>query len=207
MFAAIIFDLGGVVLSNSWRDNNEEKYKEFEKEFHITRQDMDEAWISIRKDFIEGKITEDEFWLNFLRRAGKTAISEEDIERAKTLWRKHQKENIEVVKLILKLKKSYNVAALTNTPLEWFEYKRNKFNLDDLFDEIIVSSMEGLSKPEKEIYKIALKRLNAKPKECIFIDNKLENLLPAKELGMKTIHFLNINQLKEELEKLGVEIS
>jgi FMN phosphatase YigB (HAD superfamily) len=50
-----------------------------------------------------------------------------------------------------------------------------------------------------------LKKLKIDPRQCIFVDDKKENLLPAKKLGMKTILFKNLNNLKEKLLIFGVK--
>jgi len=63
-----------------------------------------------------------------------------------------------------------------------------KSPLNNLFDETIFSYEVGYLKPQSEIYKIALKRMNASPDECIFIgDGGSDELRGAKELGIKTV--------------------
>ena len=42
----------------------------------------------------------------------------------------------------------------------------------------------GLRKPTKEIYKILLDRIAAPANQCIFIDDRVPNLLAAAELGI-----------------------
>ena len=61
-----------------------------------------------------------------------------------------------------------------------------------------------LRKPEKEIYEIAMQRANANPQECLFIDDLLENIQAAKQIGIEGIHFLSSEQLKQELVHLGI---
>ncbi|NQU64656.1 MAG: HAD-IA family hydrolase [SAR324 cluster bacterium] len=70
-----------------------------------------------------------------------------------------------------------------------------------LFDEVIESSIEGVRKPEPEIYQIALERMDVKAEECIFLDDLGINLKPAKAMGMKTIKVLNARQALEELQQ------
>lgn len=74
----------------------------------------------------------------------------------------------------------------------------------DIFDPCILSCEVGLQKPGKEIFKLALERANLKPEECVFIDNKEENLIDPKELGFYVILFENNKKTLEELNKLGV---
>ncbi|WP_082435959.1 HAD family hydrolase [Desnuesiella massiliensis] len=60
--------------------------------------------------------------------------------------------------------------------------------LSNLFDDAIFSYEVGYLKPQSEIYKAALKKMNVDPKECIFVgDGGGDELKGAKELGMKTI--------------------
>jgi putative hydrolase of the HAD superfamily len=59
--------------------------------------------------------------------------------------------------------------------------------LSPLFEEVIFSHVVGLLKPEPEIYKLALDRMNAKPEECVFIgDGGSNELKGAKEQGIHT---------------------
>ncbi|WP_297430104.1 HAD family hydrolase [Clostridium sp.] len=63
-----------------------------------------------------------------------------------------------------------------------------KSPLHKLFDDAVFSYKVGFLKPQIEIYKIALKKMNANPENCIFIgDGGSDELKGAKELGIKTI--------------------
>ncbi|WP_044337123.1 HAD family hydrolase [Rossellomorea aquimaris] len=60
--------------------------------------------------------------------------------------------------------------------------------IKDYFDEILVSEWEGLKKPDPEIFKRALLRLNLEPHECIFIGDHPEyDVYGAQKVGMKGI--------------------
>ncbi len=71
-----------------------------------------------------------------------------------------------------------------------------------LFDEVIESSIEGVRKPDPEIYRIALERMDVKADECVFLDDLGINLKPARAIGMKTIKVLDSKQALAELEQL-----
>ncbi len=82
-----------------------------------------------------------------------------------------------------------------------------------LFDAVVESSVEGLRKPEPEIYARALQRLSAavgRPiaaAECVYLDDKGINLEPARALGMRTIEVLDPDDALAELSALtGVEL-
>lgn len=107
--------------------------------------------------------------------------------------------------LLEKLKRKYKLAALTTISREWLDYKKAKYNLDSYFELIISSGYSGFKKPNLEIYRIILEKLNKKPEECLFIDDSLEALLPAKKLGIKTILFSGQSDLEKNLKKLKIK--
>jgi epoxide hydrolase-like predicted phosphatase len=74
----------------------------------------------------------------------------------------------------------------------------------DMFDATIFSCAEGARKPEQRIYKIALDRLQAVPRETVFIDDKEENIAAAVELGIHGILFTSPEQVIKELVALSV---
>jgi FMN phosphatase YigB (HAD superfamily) len=59
-------------------------------------------------------------------------------------------------------------------------------------------------KPDPRIYQIALRKIGLPADECVFVDDKAENLMPAMEAGMKVILFHDARQLRKDLERLGV---
>ena len=65
----------------------------------------------------------------------------------------------------------------------------------------------GMKKPQHGIYLAILKDLNCEPEESVFIDNELECVNAAKELGINAIHFKNPNQLKRELASLEIIVN
>jgi putative hydrolase of the HAD superfamily len=57
----------------------------------------------------------------------------------------------------------------------------------ELFDAVVESSVEGIRKPEPEIYRRALDRLGAEADRTAYLDDLGVNLKPARALGMHTI--------------------
>lgn len=90
--------------------------------------------------------------------------------------------------------KGYKTSILSNMifPITWLN--RNFVDFKG-FDPVIISSEVGHSKPDLEIYKILLNRINLEPNEIIFIDNKPSNLVPAAKLGINVIHARHPDQI------------
>lgn len=93
-----------------------------------------------------------------------------------------------IIDVLLNLKKNgKKVCLISNADIIDVKHWKNS-PLYNLFDDAIFSYEVGYIKPQIEIYNIALKRMNAKPEECIFIgDGGSDELKGAKELGIKTI--------------------
>jgi len=74
----------------------------------------------------------------------------------------------------------------------------------DIFDNVFLSNEIGFIKPDMDKYKYVLKKLDTKPKKCIFIDDKIQNLVPARELGIIVIRFESFDKFKKQLNQLGI---
>ncbi|WP_394426376.1 HAD family hydrolase [Streptomyces sp. SGAir0957] len=58
----------------------------------------------------------------------------------------------------------------------------------DLFDVTVISEHEGIAKPDPAIYRTVLDRLGLPGSACVFVDDRLDNLVPAAALGITTVH-------------------
>jgi putative hydrolase of the HAD superfamily len=68
-----------------------------------------------------------------------------------------------------------------------------------LFDLVVESSVEGVRKPNPEIYTRTCKRLGVACSDAIFLDDLGINLKPAKALGMRTIKVVSEAQAIDDL--------
>lgn len=83
--------------------------------------------------------------------------------------------------------KGVGVYGLTNWPAETFEEARRRFKTIASIDNYIVSSYVKLAKPEPAIFKLLLSKFNLKPQECVFIDDRKDNVDAAIVQGMSGI--------------------
>lgn len=72
----------------------------------------------------------------------------------------------------------------------------------DAFDAVIGSGDEGVMKPDPRIYHLALDRLEVQASRAVFVDDFIENIRAAHNLGMHGIHFQNRSQALTELQQL-----
>jgi 8-oxo-dGTP diphosphatase len=91
-------------------------------------------------------------------------------------------------KICLKtLSKKYKIGIIAN---QTFGTEKRLENLGILqyIDLVIASAEEGVAKPDRRIFEIALNRANCIPERSVMIGDRIDNdIIPAKEIGMKTI--------------------
>jgi len=123
-------------------------------------------------------------------------------------WEEMLKDEISgTVEILCKLKnKNYKLIALTNWSAETFPVAIKKYKFLELFEGIVVSGEIKMLKPFKEIYNYTLNKYNLNPKECIFIDDRLNNVEGAVKCGIEGIQFESPEKLIINLKKLKVEI-
>lgn len=99
--------------------------------------------------------------------------------------------------------KGYGVYLLSNYPKELFAlHAKEKFTFADAVDGRIVSGYVKMVKPDPEIYKLLCMTYDLQPEECVFLDDREDNLKSAEALGFHTIRFQNYEQARAELEVL-----
>jgi len=83
------------------------------------------------------------------------------------------------------------------------EWPPLKEKLDGVFKDIFSSARLGLpDKTDPQAYKIVAEKLELKPNEILYIDDKQENLDAAKEASMIIIRFESEQQTMKDVDKL-----
>ena len=81
----------------------------------------------------------------------------------------------------------YDFVLFSNDVKEWSKYLFELYGLQKYFKESIISGEICMRKPENRIFTYTLKHLQCIPQECIFVDNSVQNLTAAQEVGINTI--------------------
>ncbi len=189
---AVIFDWGGVLI-----DNPASELIIYCTEYlKVPKEEFNKVYKKFEPDFQKGKISEDKWWEKICFELG---VSKP---RTQSLWGDAVKdifsEKKEVFDLIASLRKNgYKIGFLSNTEvpaMKFFHEQGYK-----IFDIVVFSCVEGIRKPQRKIYEIALKRLGIKSEETVFVDDRIENIKGAERVGINRILFKNPEQLKQGL--------
>lgn len=186
---AIVFDFFGVFCKEVAR-------------YWYAKQTIDEPYESLRARIIapydRGTLSAEEAYAQLGAVAG---VSGEEVHRE---WLAHAVVDQDIIALVQSLTPRYTTALCTNASAAFLKEILPMHELRSLFSTVIISSEEGVCKPEPELYQITLTRLGCNAEESIFIDDRPENVAAARALGMQGIVYKDLQALKEELARLGV---
>ena len=195
----LFWDVGGVILSDGW-DTAERR--EAAQHFGIDLGAFEKLHAEWFPPFEMGKMTLAEY----LDRAvfdKPRSFSREDF-TAFMFSLQTEKEGTRAVLDELTAVHRYLLMTLNNEGEELNQYRISTFQLSRNFTAFLSSCYLGLRKPDPAIYRAALGIVQRPPAQCVMIDDREENLEPARHLGMRTIQFQSPGQLRAELEGLGV---
>lgn len=203
MIKNIIFDLNKVIVTYEGHPDKDLMDNEF---MQIAGMTQDEFWKTAKKYFDEynrGKTTMVELLASACRELG---IDSSKAEQLKAI---HDKSFIFVpgIKQILEnLSKHYYMILYAGDGLESFNLKVNNFSLRDYIHKIYATCFENTDKTDPTVYKKILDENSLEPEETLFIDDINEHVEAAKSHGIYGIQFRDSQQLKEELQEMGVRV-
>jgi 2-haloacid dehalogenase len=94
--------------------------------------------------------------------------------------------------------------ALTNWSAETFPVATERFGILRRFEAIVVSGAERLLKPEPAFYQLALDRHGLSADSTVFVDDIAANVAAAATLGMTALNFTDAERLRADLVELGL---
>jgi HAD superfamily hydrolase (TIGR01509 family) len=110
--------------------------------------------------------------------------------------------NWELLDFIKSLRPRYKIGLLSNAWDDLRQTMHERWNMDILFDDLIISAEVGIVKPDPRIYRLAVERLGVRPEESVFVDDMLINVEAARQQGLAAIQFLDTPQTLADLRAL-----
>ncbi len=200
---AIIFDLGGVIIDLD--------FSNFYNSI-ILQSPLNKPQTPIMLEFFrqsdmyhQGNMTDDEFYQLACDLLQVCMVDQSDFFNAFNSIISGY--NTEVTEIIKKLRDSnqYKLLALSNVNSSHWDFILNKgWEFIDWFDELILSHETHLIKPNPKVFEYAIKKAGCKSKQIVFIDDGLNNIKSAKELGITGIKYTNSVELLNEFKKLNI---
>ena len=199
-FDVILFDVGGVLLTNGWDHNERAMVLE---QFHLDRADFEArspdpflAWergaISIQ-DYLDTTVFYEP-----------RSFSCDDFFAAMCAQSHALPDGALGILGELAASDKCMLGALNNEARETKEYRFRELGLRNYFKVTLSSCYLGLRKPDLAIYRRALDILGRAAERILFIDDREENTIAAERAGLKTIRFQGADALRRDLGSLGV---
>jgi 2-haloacid dehalogenase len=94
--------------------------------------------------------------------------------------------------------------ALSNMEKESWQRRLQLYDFLSWFDGWFISSFEGVMKPDPQYFRRALSRFGLRPGDCLFIDDRAQNIEVARSLGIPTALFRSPEKLRGDLMARGL---
>ena len=196
---ALIFDIGGVLMFYDHRIAARKMSKIINVNSKKIFQILNDNTNSFTQAYELGA-SRKTYWRIMARQLNVDSIPAKKFDE---IWTTIFKPNRKIFSLAKKLKrKKYKIALISNIGSLHQKHLEKKYKLNKIFPVIIYSYKIKVRKPSPKIYKSALRKLNVKPDEVVFIDDRPENAKRAEKLGMHGIYFKNNKQAIKEINKL-----
>ncbi|MGQ9465175.1 MAG: HAD family hydrolase [bacterium] len=99
---------------------------------------------------------------------------------------KYLQPDIQLKRILKELKIVYQLAVLTNNNRIQTDRILRALGIKDLFSHIFTYETFKLIKPNLEIFRQVIQKLNLRPEECMMVGDRYDvDLVPAKEIGMQ----------------------
>jgi putative hydrolase of the HAD superfamily len=196
---ALFWDIGGVLLTNAW-DHDERNMAI--QEFNLDKPQFEARHKEVVSLFEEGRATLDEYFertVFYESRSFTKAAFQEFMFRL-------SKPKPDVLEIARGLSGKYFIGTINNESRELNQYRIQQFGLANDFSVFVSSCFVGIRKPEERIYRLALDLTQRTAAECCFIDDRTVNIEAAATIGMSAVLMQNPDQLKTDLQGLGVEL-
>lgn len=93
------------------------------------------------------------------------------------------------------------IYGLTNWSYKVHEVIK-RYPIFSLIDGMVISSEVHLLKPDAAIYQCLLDKYTLNAEECVFVDDRQENVETACQMGMKGVFFKDSEQLRIQLSRM-----
>lgn len=195
---ALLFDLGGVVIDidfnlvfSSWAIYSDRSIEEIQSKFSFDH---------FFEEHERGEI-DAPYYFNSLRKTLGINISDSQFEEG---WNSIYKGEISgISRLLRSAKEKLPIYAFTNSNRTHEKVWSKRFSeILSLFQSVFNSSDIGKRKPEPEAFQIVADSIGFKLNQMVFYDDSIENIIGAKNVGLRAVHVKSISDIEESFKDI-----
>ena len=109
--------------------------------------------------------------------------------------------NHEFIKFCQRNRKYFKTSILSDNNKSNISYYNKFIRLNKWTYRQVYSYFYKTAKPDPKLFRIMLKKLKARPEECVYVDDRPVNVRAAKKLGISAILYKSNKQLISKLRK------
>jgi len=194
----VFFDLGGVVVDVDLQQAR----STWASTLNTSESDFDRVFLNsgIKDAMDRGKITRSEA-LGELSALCTPTVGEDLIIRC---WTSAITARPEVSELVREVARNARCAVISNTDPLHAAYIESETGIGAAIERWVYSYQAGSMKPESGILRLALQHLAVHPEDALLIDDRVENLVAARSLGMDGLHYDNFESVRRGLAARGL---
>lgn len=198
----LLWDIGGVFLTNGWDTVARHRLAE---RFQLDFAAFEARHKVVVDAFERGHLSEDEYWRQTVcAEVSPHPVNVADLRAFMRAQSQPFEDSLAVLR-DLSRRRQWQLVALNNEALELNLYRIEQFGLAQHFNVFLSSCFLDARKPDALIFERAMQILQRRPEECVFTDDREENLVYPRLQGWHTIPFQGPQALREELRRLGVD--
>ena len=199
MIRALLFDLGNVLVGLDFDRAYRAAAKQGPYSPDEIRARLRDARIA--DPFERGEMSSQEFYRRCIDLLG----LELSFDRFSELWGDmFVKEPLLDDELVESLAGQYRLVVVSNTNELHMRFIEREYRILRHFKHFVLSHEVGAMKPNRRFYEQALETAKAPPEQCVFIDDRRENILGAEAMGIPSIRFEGQDCLIAALKSAGV---
>ena len=196
MINGVIFDVGGVLL----RTHDQSGRRKWEARLGLKPEEL--AYLvfdsQLGRQAQLGQASPGEIWVWLGVHLGLNSEQLASLQR--DFWSGDRLDQ-ELCDYIRALRPRYRTGMLSNNSSPDGQAMAQGLGIADCFDVFVTSAEIGVMKPDPRIYQVALDRLGVSPPEAIFVDDFVENVEAARQLGMGVVHFDDPARARRQLDE------
>jgi putative hydrolase of the HAD superfamily len=201
--SAVIFDYGQVLVGSP----TAEEFGRMAGTFDLGIESFYQLWEASRGPYDRGDFSAEEYWLKLSAQTN-TTLDRKQIEMLRgvevEMWAHPIPGMLDWVSQLRAA--GIKTGVLSNMPWDLVKHVRTNCPWMNDFSFKTLSAEVGMIKPDPAIYQHTLRGLGVSASEALFIDDRAINIQAARELGIRSVQFQSISQLKQELEGLGFPV-
>src|SRR5215210_6132396 len=193
----VFFDIGGVLGTNGW--DREQRARAVEH-FGLD-EDFEQRHQELAGDWEVGRISLVEYLESAVFYAPRS-FSRAEFESFMLEQSQPFRESLLIAEDLRARRPGLRLMTLNNESAELNNHRIEHFGLRPFFSAFLSSCWLGVRKPSRVMFQRGLGVAQAEAARVVFVDDRAQNLAPARALGFQTVHFTSADSLEKALADL-----